>query len=76
MREIADILSVNFDNLEEEIINFFNELQIEINFNNLEITKEGFIKAIQGLNQDRLKNNPRFLSKLDIAGIYSYNSNY
>ena len=60
MREIADILSVNFDNLEEEIINFFNELQIEINFNNLDINKEGFIKAIQGLNEDRLKNNPRF----------------
>lgn len=76
MREIADILSVNFFDLEHEIINFFNELQIEINFNNLDINKEGFKKAIQGLNQDRLKNNPRFLSKEQIIDIYTFNSKY
>jgi len=76
MREIADILRVNFFDLEHEIINFFKELQIEINFNNLDINKEGFKKAIQGLNQDRLKNNPRFLSKLDILEIHNYNSTY
>jgi alcohol dehydrogenase class IV len=76
MKEIADILSVNFDDLENAIISFFNELQIEINFNNLDITKEGFIKAIQGLNLDRLKNNPRFLSKEEIMEIYTFNSKY
>ena len=76
MREIADILSVNFFDLEHEIINLFNELQIEINFNNLDISKEGFKKAIQGLNQDRLKNNPRFLSTEEIIDIYTFNLKY
>jgi|TARA_B110000037_G_scaffold217118_1_gene277463 alcohol dehydrogenase class IV len=76
MREIADILRVNFFDLEHEIINFFKELQIEINFNNLDINKEGFKKAIQGLNQDRLKNNPRFLSTKEIIDIYTFNSKY
>ena len=76
MREIADILSDNFSDLEHAIIKFFNELQIEINFNNLDINKEGFKKAIQGLNQDRLKNNPRFLSKEEIIDIYTFNLKY
>ena len=60
----------------QSIINFFKELQIEINFNNLDINKEGFKKAIQGLNHDRLKNNPRFLSTKEIIDIYTFNSKY
>ena len=76
MKKIADILTVNYFNLENEIINFFKELQIEINFKNLGIDQEGFNKAIQGLNQERLKNNPRFLSKQDIIEIYNYNLSY
>ena len=74
MRAIADILSVNFFDLEYEIINFFKELQIEINFKNLGINLEGFKKAIKGLNQDRMKNNPRFLSQEEIMDAYTFNS--
>lgn len=74
MRVIADILSVNFFDLEYEIINFFKELQIEINFKNLGINLEEFKKAIKGLNQDRMKNNPRFLSKEKIMDAYAFNS--
>ncbi len=76
MTEIADILSVNFDNLEYEIISFFKELQIDINFKKLGVDETGFLTAIKGLNKDRLKNNPRLLSTKEIFEIYSYNSNY
>ena len=75
MREIADILSVNFFDLEHEIINFFNELQIEINFNKLSIDKSGFMNAVKNCNMDRLNNNPRVLNQEDLHKIYYFNLN-
>ena len=74
MKEIADILSVHVDDLEHEIVDFLKELQVEINFEKLGVDKPGFLTAIEGLNQDRLRNNPRLLSKQDISEIYYYNS--
>jgi alcohol dehydrogenase class IV len=76
MKEIADILSVNFDHLEHEIVNFLKELQIDINFEKIGVDEPGFLNAIEGLNQDRLRNNPRLLSMQDITEIYGYNLNY
>lgn len=76
IREIAEILSIEFNNMELEIIKFYKELDIEINFQNLEISKEGFIQALEGLNHDRLKNNPRLFSTENLDDIYIYNSKY
>ena len=76
IREIAEILSIEFNNMELEIIKFYKELDIEINFQNLNISKEGFIQALKGLNHDRLKNNPRLLSTENLDDIYIYNSKY
>ena len=59
-----------------EIVKFYRELDIEINFQNLNISKEGFTQALKGLNHDRLKNNPRFLSTKEIIDIYTFNSKY
>ena len=75
MKTIAEILSINYDNMEREIINFFNELGIEINFNKLNINEEGFLNTLKGVNQERLKNNPRFLSNQDLIDIYTFNTN-
>ena len=74
IREIAEILSIEFNNMELEIIKFYKELDIEINFENLDISKEGFKQALEGLNHDRLKNNPRLLSNENLDDIYMYNS--
>ena len=74
MKTIAEILSINYDNMEGEIINFFNELGIEINFSKLNINEKGFLNTIKGLNQERLKNNPRFLSNKDLMDIYRFNT--
>ena len=62
--------------MELEIIKFYKELDIEINFQNLDISREGFIQALEGLNHDRLKNNPRLLSTENLDDIYIYNSKY
>ena len=75
MKTIAEILSISYDNMEREIINFFNELGIEINFNKLNINEEGFLNTLKGVNQERLKNNPRFLSNQDLIDIYIFNTN-
>lgn len=74
MKTIAEILSINYDNMEGEIINFFNELGIEINFSKLNINEKGFLSTLKGLNQERLKNNPRFLSDKDLMDIYTFNT--
>ena len=76
MKLIADILSVNFDHLEQEIVSFLKELQIEINFEKIGVDKPGFLRAIEGLNEDRLGNNPRTMTNKDILEIYAYNFNY
>ena len=60
--------------MEGEIINFFNELGIEINFSKLNINEKGFLSTLKGLNQERLKNNPRFLSDKDLMDIYTFNT--
>tara|TARA_B110000240_G_C13450901_1_gene432471 strand:- start:363 stop:1493 length:1131 start_codon:yes stop_codon:yes gene_type:complete len=75
MKTIAEILSINYDNMEREIINFFNELGIEINFNKLNINELDFLNTLKGVNQERLKNNPRFLSNQDLIDIYTFNTN-
>ncbi|MDA9835809.1 phosphonoacetaldehyde reductase [Flavobacteriales bacterium] len=76
IREIAEILSIEFNNMELEIIKFYKGLDIEINFQNLDISKEGFLQALKGLNHDRLNNNPRLLCSENLDDIYIYNSKY
>jgi|TARA_B110000090_G_C13339783_1_gene430667 alcohol dehydrogenase class IV len=76
IRQIAEILSIEFDSMELEIIQFYRELDIEINFQNLHISKEGFTQALKGLNHDRLKNNPRRLCLDSLYDIYMYNSQH
>ncbi len=73
IREIAKILSIEFNCLAQEIIKFFKELDIEINFQKLDIDKQGFNRALKGLNQERLKNNPRLLNTENLDEIYRYN---
>jgi alcohol dehydrogenase class IV len=73
LKRISAILSVDYENLEVEIIRFFNELKIEINFTKLSIDKIGFMKAVKNFNKERLKNNPRVLNQKDLKKIYYFN---
>ena len=74
MESIAEILSINYTNLEDEIITFFRELGLEINFKKLNISEDKFFNALKSLNQDRLKNNPRYLNQQNLIDIYNYNN--
>jgi alcohol dehydrogenase class IV len=76
MKKIANMLSIDFENFELEIIKFFKELQIDINFKKLDIDEDGFMLALEGINQDRLKNNPRILTVKNLKSIYTFNSNH
>ena len=76
LKKISDILSVDYKNLEVEIIRFFNELGIEINFTKLSIDKIAFMNTVKDFNKDRLKNNPRLLFQKDLKNIYYFNINH
>ena len=75
LKKISTILSVDYKNLEVEIIRFFEKLEIEINFNKLSIDKSGFMNAVKNCNMDRLNNNPRVLNQEDLHKIYYFNLN-
>lgn len=73
MIEIAELLSIDIDSLSQTVADFFKRLGIEINFLNLYVDINGYFEALKGLNQNRLNNNPRLLSKEDLEDIYKYN---
>ena len=75
MKSIAEILSIDYDNMESEIIKLLTELGIQINFRKLKINDTDFLSTLKGINQDRLKNNPRFLVDKDLMDIYTFNTN-
>ncbi len=76
LKKISNILGVEYDNLENEILNFLKSLEIEINFKKLGINQSKFINTLKNINQERLNNNPMLLSNLDLRDIYNFNSKY
>ena len=74
MKNISKILSVNYNNMEDEIIKLFIELGIEINFTKLNINEQSFLNTLSDINHERLKNNPRLLSNNDLINIYRFNT--
>lgn len=74
MLKLSNILSIDYNNFEFEVIRFFNKLGIELNFNKLSIDRKAFLFAVKDLNEERLKNNPRILSRKDLDNIFHYNS--
>jgi len=70
---IEKIININKNTLEKEVLKMFKRLNIEINFEKLKIDFTGFSVALKGINQDRLKNNPRTISLKEVESIYFYN---
>lgn len=74
IQRIAEIIKVDFNLIENEVINYINELGLSINFKNLNISFEDYSIAIKHVNIDRLKNNPLEISFKYFELIYSFNN--
>lgn len=76
MKKLAQELTINYDELEKEIIKFLKSLNVEINFGKLGISLKDFYHTLEKINHQRLKNNPRILTKSELGDIYNFNNRY
>jgi alcohol dehydrogenase class IV len=61
-------------NLEDNIIDFYKNLGIKINFNLLGISHLEYLNAIKVYNEVRLRNDPYMFKQHDIEAIYNFNN--
>jgi len=58
MKNIADILEVESEQLASEAVRFINSCNVTIDYKELNISKQVFEKCIGDFSEERLKNNP------------------
>jgi len=73
LAKIANFISTDVDQLELTVFSFINDLEVDLNFKNLGITKQVFIDAIEKVSIERLNNNPGKVSSQKIMSIYNTN---
>lgn len=73
IRKIAEILNVTFEKIEDEVFMFFKRLNVEVNFDELEITDAVFSDLIKDFSEERMINNPGKVRASDFKDIYLFN---
>jgi alcohol dehydrogenase len=72
--EISSIINCEADRVYFEVYRWLKKLNIEIDFQRLNISFAEFEKAIKGLSLERLSNNPGIIYEKDFRKIYVFNN--
>lgn len=71
---IAYLLDVRTEALSREVILFFERLGVSVKFAELKISKQLFKEVAQGINYERLKNNPGKVDDSVLESLFEFNS--
>ncbi len=75
MKTISEFLNVDFSDLDSAVLRFYKELNISISFSELKIDENIYFKALSGVSNERLVNNPAKISKEVLKEIFDFNNN-
>lgn len=73
LHRIATLLGTEPKNLSKEVIRFFKQLGVIINFKQLEISREMFDRITKEVNHERLSNNPAMMNKDVLSSLFEFN---
>ena len=75
IKKIGKILKIDSLDLDFAVLCFFRDLNICINFAKLNINEDLYFKALKGVSNERLMNNPAKVSEETLKAIFIFNNN-
>jgi alcohol dehydrogenase class IV len=76
LRQVANILGVQYDVLPIALSEFIHRCGIITDFRSLDISFDNFLKAIESVNVDRMRNHPISIDEKLLTGLYQFNKRH